>query len=151
MWLVLRHGEAEPLVSTDEARALTDRGREQARKSAMFVRELGLRPVVMSSPLLRARQTAEELMAVLGCQAPLLICPAATPDGDVEETIGYLERSGADCVLLASHMPFVSRFVSWLVDGTRREDYPFPLAGLRVLESGVWLPGQARERDSYFP
>jgi phosphohistidine phosphatase len=55
-----RHGRAEPAGSDDEARRLTAEGSAALRSAAGLWQRLNLRPdVVLSSPLARARQTAE--------------------------------------------------------------------------------------------
>ncbi len=60
LWL-LRHAEAEPHGSReDSARRLTERGERQARVAGVALARIGLRfDAVLSSPKVRARQTAE--------------------------------------------------------------------------------------------
>jgi phosphohistidine phosphatase len=59
--LIVRHAEAAP-GDPDELRTLTDGGREQARELGKRLRNEGVRPdAVLSSPLLRARETASAL------------------------------------------------------------------------------------------
>ena len=62
--LLLRHATAEPHGGQpDAARALVEKGWKQAHKAGTFCREHGLVPdLVLSSPLVRARQTAEEFV-----------------------------------------------------------------------------------------
>lgn len=64
----LRHGKAgAPHASHDDERELTDRGRKALRAAAPLWRRLNLRPdVVISSPLVRALQTAEIFCEALG-------------------------------------------------------------------------------------
>ena len=64
----LRHGKASsPQQGDDEARELTKGGRKRLRAAAPLWRRLNLRPdVVITSPLVRARQTAEILCEALG-------------------------------------------------------------------------------------
>jgi phosphohistidine phosphatase len=66
---VIRHGVAEqcgPDWPDDSKRPLTDRGIRQLRQSARGLVRLGVViDVLLSSPLVRARQTAEVLAAVL--------------------------------------------------------------------------------------
>jgi phosphohistidine phosphatase len=82
-----RHGRAEPSQGNDDERQLTEEGAVALRAAAPLWRRLNLRPdVVLTSPLMRARQTAE-----LACQA--LGIPAATVDDRL--------RPGADWADLA--------------------------------------------------
>jgi phosphohistidine phosphatase len=64
----LRHGDAgAPQAGDDDVRKLTKRGKEALRAAAPLWRRLNLRPeVVLSSPLVRAVQTAEIFCEALG-------------------------------------------------------------------------------------
>lgn len=73
----LRHGKAgdhRPGDPTDDARELTDAGVAELRAAAPLWRRLNLRPdMVISSPLPRARRTAELLVEGVGLgRAPIL-------------------------------------------------------------------------------
>jgi phosphohistidine phosphatase len=69
-----RHGRAEPSSSDDEARRLTNEGEAALRAAGPLWQRLNLRPdVVLSSPLIRARQTAELVCAAIGVErTPIL-------------------------------------------------------------------------------
>lgn len=55
----LRHADAEPRTTTDHERKLTPKGLEQAEKVGKFITGCGLLPeIVLTSPVVRARQTA---------------------------------------------------------------------------------------------
>ena len=83
--LLVRHGVTEYSVAKRFAGRsdleLTDAGREQARRTAERVAELGPVDVLISSPLRRTRQTAQHLADRLGL--PVLI-----EDGMVETDFG---------------------------------------------------------------
>lgn len=74
LWLV-RHGESEGNArgrfTENDAVPLTTAGREQAQRTAAFLRPLVRAPRLVSSPYARARQTAEILAAQLGCAIEL--------------------------------------------------------------------------------
>src|SRR5437588_12971001 len=76
--LIVRHAEAAP-GNPDELRPLTPGGRAQARALGDRLREQGLEPdAVVSSPLLRARETAN----ALGLGAPAVdeqLAPGPSP------------------------------------------------------------------------
>ena len=60
--ILLRHGKAEPHghPQGDAARALVPKGEEQSRRAGDFLRAAGILPeIVLTSPLVRAKQTAE--------------------------------------------------------------------------------------------
>src|SRR5437773_12512842 len=73
---LIRHAEAVPHADRNDAdddRPLTDAGRLEARKLGATLAAHGVRfDLVLSSPLPRARQTAEELLNGFGEPAPPL-------------------------------------------------------------------------------
>jgi probable phosphoglycerate mutase len=83
--LLVRHGVTEYSVAKRFAGRsdleLTEAGREQARRAAARVAELGPVDVVVSSPLRRTRQTAQQL-------ADRLELPVLIEDGMVETDFG---------------------------------------------------------------
>jgi phosphohistidine phosphatase len=72
----LRHGKAESRASwaaSDDLRPLTAQGEAEVRRVAAGLAELGVvTDVVVSSPLARARRTAELACEALGAGAPVL-------------------------------------------------------------------------------
>jgi phosphohistidine phosphatase len=125
--LIVRHAEAAP-GDPDALRPLTADGREHARKLGRRLRDRGVAPdAVITSPLLRARQTA----AALGLGEPEIderLAPGATP-GDVREAA--LGRG--DIVLLVGHQPDCGRAVAALAGGPEPK---LPPCGHVVLELG---------------
>ena len=123
--LIVRHAEAEP-GEPDELRTLTPAGHEQARELGNRLREQGVKPdAVVSSPLLRARETAREL----GFGEPEVderLAPGATPL-DVREAAA---RRG-QTVLLVGHQPDCSRAVAVLTGG---DEPAFPPCGHAFVE-----------------
>jgi phosphohistidine phosphatase len=123
--LIVRHAEAasgEP----DDLRPLTTAGREQARSLAERLRADGLVPdAVMTSPLLRARQTADALD--LGTpEVDERLAPGASPE-DVRDAA----RGHGETVLVVGHQPDCGRAAGALA-GT--PEPAFPPCGLAVVE-----------------
>jgi phosphohistidine phosphatase len=123
--VLVRHAEAEA-GEPDELRALTPAGREQARQVGMRLRSEGIEPdAVLTSPLLRARQTAEEL--ALGPAEPVdELAPGAT-----DEVIRTLVAGRGETVVVVGHQPDCGRIAAALGDGI---EPAFPPAGVAVLE-----------------
>jgi phosphohistidine phosphatase len=123
--VLVRHAEAAPGVP-DELRTLTPHGREQARRLGQDLRARGITAdAVVSSPLLRARETAGALG--LGEPEPLdELAPGATED-DVRSAIA----GRGDTVVVVGHQPDCGRIAAALGDGV---EPPFPPAGVAVLE-----------------
>jgi len=123
--LIVRHAEAGP-GSPDELRTLTPAGREQARELGRRLREQGLEPnAVLSSPLLRARETAAAL-ALGEPEADERLAPGATPDAIREAALGRGET-----VLVVGHQPDCGHAVAAFTHGP---EPPFPTCGHVLVE-----------------
>ena len=155
---ILRHGTAEPRRPEldDAARALTDKGRDQCKRVAALLRRLELPEAVVTSPLVRARQTAEEVMRGLRFDAPLRELTALIPGTPVEETALALAAAGERCVLAVGHEPLLSEVVAALVGpGLRLALKKGGLAEIEVESRrpprgtllGVVRPGYLRDED----
>ena len=71
--ILVRHANAlsglEARVNTDAERPLSNEGKQKAAKTAQALKERGIVPqIILTSPLLRAEQTAEILKQTLGGQ-----------------------------------------------------------------------------------
>jgi len=113
IWL-LRHGDAEDGEhKPDDQRELTDKGRAQSRHAGLALKELGVElDACLSSPKLRAEQTAELACGPLGVEVEL---DDRLGGGDFDP----LElAAGRGEVLLVGHEPDFSGAVA-LVTGSR--------------------------------
>ncbi len=125
---LVRHAEAargEP----DHLRPLTAPGRDAARALGARLAAEGARPdVVLSSPLLRALETAAELARALGCavEADERLAPGAT----VETVRAAVAGRGPE-VVVVGHQPDCGHVAAELGGGPEPE---FPPAGVVVLE-----------------
>lgn len=123
--LIVRHAEAAP-GKPDELRELTPAGREQARTLGRRLREQRLAPdAILSSPLLRARETA----SALGLGEPVVderLSPGASAD-DVRDAV----RGRGETVLVVGHQPDCGR-VAAALSGTGAP--PFPPCGHVLVE-----------------
>src|SRR3979490_1851578 len=123
--LIVRHAEAAP-GSPDELRPLTAEGREHARELGERLRAQGIEPdAVVSSPLLRARETA----AALGLGDPELderLPPPATPHDVRDVAVGRGET-----VVVVGHQPDCGRAAAALTGGPEPS---FPPAGHALVE-----------------
>ena len=106
--LIVRHAEAAS-GSPDELRPLTPAGREHARSVGARLRDEGFAAdAVVSSPLLRARETAE----ALGLGAPEIderLAPGATPFDVRDAAAGRGET-----VVVVGHQPDCGKAVAML-------------------------------------
>ncbi|QEM67348.1 phosphohistidine phosphatase SixA [Geobacter sp. FeAm09] len=117
---VLRHGEAVERTDggDDEWRYLTERGRADVRKVVERVTRCGHKPrLILSSPLVRAVQTAE-IAAQRACRKNrTVIAGPLQPDGDLEElTRHILHQKEAKRVMVVGHEPLLGSLVASLLD-----------------------------------
>ncbi len=125
---LVRHAEAEP-GEPDELRPLTPHGRRQAQElGERFVRRKILPQAVLSSPLLRARQTADAIAVGTGVTAEPdeRLAPGATVD-DVRAAVA----GRGEIVVVVGHQPDCGEISAAITGGPAPE---FPAAGVRELE-----------------
>jgi phosphohistidine phosphatase len=120
---VLRHGQAEPQCTTDEARNLTQKGRMDVAASANnSLEELMRIKEIWASPLVRAQQTAEIVQAILrekGVSVDIKTTSLIEPESHPRAFFQKLQEESVPSVLLASHMPFVGDFLDLFCGGAR--------------------------------
>jgi phosphohistidine phosphatase SixA len=123
---LVRHAHSEP-GEPDELRPLSVRGREQAREVAE--RLASVEPeLVVTSPLLRARETAGAIATATG--AELRVDERLAPGADAEDVLAVVEGAVGPVVAVA-HQPDCSEIAAALGAG----ELEFKTAG--VLEIDV--------------
>lgn len=135
LWLV-RHAPAQEAGDDDAGRALSERGRRRFERVTLGLDALGVEfDHLLTSPLLRARQTAQLIAGHAREEPRVLEALAAAPDAELLAAIGACAGSS---VALVGHEPWLSQLLSWLVLGSR--DAP---AGLAFKKGGLaWLSGE---------
>jgi phosphohistidine phosphatase len=119
--LIMRHGEAAPMQVNDESRALTERGINQAKEMAWWLKGHFKPQAALISPYIRAQQTAQQVLA-LNDISYVEICKDVIPTGNAAFAIDYLEtlmslNAELDVWLIVAHMPIVSYLVEQLCPG----------------------------------
>lgn len=122
MELVLfRHGIAAPREThqgPDAARELTEQGRVRTRAAARGLAALGVSPqLVLASPLVRARQTGEVLVDVLGVRRGVEIVDELTPGALVGQVLTRLDAVTAGTLICVGHAPDLDLLARALLDG----------------------------------
>lgn len=115
--LILRHGKAEDFNRDGDAgRALVDKGREQARRAARLVKGTKWLPeIVLTSPLVRARQTADEFCEAAGVPGAVIqgwLACGMSPERALKELAGFCEF---ERVAIVGHEPDFSALIEWLL------------------------------------
>jgi phosphohistidine phosphatase SixA len=125
---LVRHADAAP-GQPDELRRLSNEGRAEARKLGERLAADGVHPdAVLTSPLLRARETGAEVARLTGVDVRVddRLAPGATAE-DVRGAIaGWGER-----VVVIGHQPDCSRIAAALTGG---DEPTFPPAGMIVID-----------------
>jgi len=141
---ILRHGQAEPQSTTDEARNLTAQGRaDVAAITGSSLIDLHLINEIWASPLVRAQQTAQIVQEVLHAQGQYVAIkttPLIIPDGDVVGLFEALQSSSAQSILLASHQPFVGDLLDRLC-GQASGFHPMNTSSLACVDVSVAADG----------
>lgn len=142
---VVRHGIAEdggPDLA-DEARRLTDEGREEFGRVVEGLGVLGVRlDRIFTSPLVRARETAELLRSGIRGPAPEPM-PDLAPGGSLDRVFRSLDGAG-DRVALVGHEPSLGFLVSAALFGEPTDATPLRKGGVACLRfSGPPRPGRA--------
>ena len=136
---LIRHAEAAALgdasITRDADRPLTDAGRHQCEAMARALKKLNIRlDALISSPLLRAKQTCETLIGGL---------PDPKPASHILEEIGFevrpkvivkfVEDLELETVAVVGHQPGLSRFAAWLI-GSKKAQLDIAKAGLARIQ-----------------
>ncbi|MCS7079602.1 MAG: phosphohistidine phosphatase SixA [Chloracidobacterium sp.] len=147
----MRHGIAHELGAdgsrSDAERTLTNEGRANTRAAARAMARLELDiDAIWTSPLARARQTAEIVAETLQKTQLMEEMAELALGGGPERVVGALTRlSRGTGVLLVGHEPDLSRLVAYLVWGGLDADHvAFKKGGLCRVDCPFGLrPGKA--------
>ncbi|MEP6871995.1 MAG: histidine phosphatase family protein [Anaerolineaceae bacterium] len=99
----------------DDLRPLTPEGAKRFRQAARGLGLLVTPQVILTSPLVRARQTAEILMDVF--RLPNLHVSDSLAHGDHASLLRDVAELEAQTVLVVGHEPYISGLLSYLVAG----------------------------------
>ncbi len=145
----LRHGIAvergAPGFETDASRQLTPKGRRQLHKVTAAIRVMNVRfDMILSSPLVRARQTAEIVATDLKLKKRLVLADELKPGGDAKKLIRKITASKPlpENLLLVGHEPDLSGLISTFVAGRPDAGFALKKGGLAKLETEKLRAGQ---------
>ncbi len=121
----MRHGIAAPAARSglpmDRQRSLTARGKNRIRKIAAAMKAMGLSfDCILTSPLRRARQTADMVAKVLPARDKLILTgtlAAGRREGAVLKFLAGMKPRPKN-VLLVGHEPQLSGLISLCLTGT---------------------------------
>lgn len=143
---IVRHASAEDAEAggDDHSRRLTRKGR---RRFARLVRRLAAAgmevDLVASSPLVRARETADILAAELPGRPPIEVVDALAPGSDWQALVEWTVRRDAARVAWVGHAPCVGRLVALSIgDGSAAVRMQKGAVAAIALDDGPGQPGE---------
>lgn len=122
---LIRHADAlaigERGITDDAERPLSDQGESEALEIGKTLHKRGIAlEKIVTSPLLRARQTTDFLLKSWDGPAPQVhVCDDLTPDAKPRKVAKYLRKLGGERVALVGHLPHIALCAAWLLGGKK--------------------------------
>ena len=134
---LIRHAIAVEEYEDDSQRPLTDKGKKKMRSIAKGLRALGVEfDLILSSPYVRAAETAEILADVFKMKKEVKFSENLTPSGDPNLLITELsEVSNVDSIAVVGHEPFLSALIGLLVAENANADITLKKGGVCSLSA----------------
>jgi phosphohistidine phosphatase len=146
---ILRHGIAvepgTPGFENDADRPLIPKGERRIRSAAAAMKKSELSfDLILSSPFIRAKQTAEIVASELKLKKRLEFFDGLISGGNPKALIHALNelKPAPENILLVGHEPYLSRLISLLVSGGADAAIEMKKGGLCKLEAGALRHGQ---------
>jgi phosphohistidine phosphatase len=121
---LIRHGIAEERGEAwpdDSRRPLSEEGMSRLRKEARGLVHLGVTfDVVLTSPLVRARQTADTVAGAFSSRPAIVVIESLGPNGSAQAVLSDLEKQARGTrIALVGHEPGIGELAARLA-GSRR-------------------------------
>ena len=125
---LIRHGQAEDRGEKwpdDATRPLSESGTRRMRRAAKGLARLGVNlDVVLTSPLVRAQQTAQIVAAAFEPAPTVVGVSSLAPDGNFTGLLADLQKhAGHSRIALVGHEPSLGEFASRLTKARRRFEF----------------------------
>ena len=142
---IMRHGIAGdrgPEYPDDTKRPLTPEGRKKLREAVAGLAKLGVElDWIVSSPLVRARETAEIVADCLGGRPPLDLSDTLSPGGEPEGLIKFLAKQPSRTrVLVSGHEPDLGELAARLIGAGRHVRFAFKKGGCCLITFDEFPP-----------
>lgn len=142
---LIRHGIAadRQAYANDEDRPLTKVGHQKTQKVAQQLLEIGVQfDQILTSPLVRAQQTAKILQAA-GLSSQLEIFASLAPGGAIQDWVNWLlqwrSHAPRNSLAVVGHQPNLGNWAETLVWGGTKQKLMVKKAGM----IGIKLPETA--------
>jgi phosphohistidine phosphatase len=138
---IIRHAiavdEGKSDYESDSQRPLTDKGRKKMRQIAKSLHNLGVEfDLILSSPYVRARETAEILADAFKMKKKILFSDNLVPLGNPELLITEMnEKYSVDSIAVVGHEPHLSALVGLLAAESGKIDVTLKKGGVCYLSA----------------
>jgi len=138
---IIRHtiavDEGTSDYESDSERPLTDKGRKKMRQIAKGLHNLGVEfDLILSSPYVRARETAEILADVFKMKKKIVFSDNLIPMGNPELLITEInEKYSVDSMAVVGHEPHLSTLVGLLAAENAKIDVTLKKGGVCYLSA----------------
>jgi phosphohistidine phosphatase len=142
---LMQHGQAVPETENPE-QPLSREGVAQVQASAAAMKKLGIAPdLIVCSPKKRSRQSAA--LVAEGVNYPysdIVETEAVKPAAPADDAVSFLRQNPAcTSVLIAGHLPSLTRIASLLLGGDSPVRLRFENGGLCRIDTDSLTPGTA--------
>lgn len=120
---LIRHADALALgergITDDAERPLSEQGEDQVRALAQGLKSKGVQlDAIISSPLVRAKQTADLLLRDWSPAPPEMhVCDALLPEAKPRRLMKFLKGLKGERIALVGHVPHLPYLAAWLIGG----------------------------------
>ena len=137
---LVRHGIAAPREDyhDDEKRPLTNQGRQKTAQVAERLLSVGIEfDLILSSPLIRASQTAQILQQI-GLSKSIDTYSPLKPEGDIDQWLTWLQswqlQNANGTLALVGHQPNLGNWAETLIWGTVKQQIVVKKSGIIGLQ-----------------
>jgi phosphohistidine phosphatase len=145
---LLRHATASDVAPSDAERKLTREGEAEARTAGLALAELGVKPShVLSSPLVRARQTAEIAARAMKFRGDIELLDELTNGTSTPALLKVLQSySPGEEILLVGHMPSLSEHLAAIIGSKSPQGLPLGKGSVACVDGDEMRPGRGQLR-----
>lgn len=148
--LILRHGQAGTRSHSlaDHKRPLTSQGRQEVEDLSQGLKSLAIKfDAIFTSPLVRAKQTAEIVAKSMKFSGKIQVIDSLKPEGNKLEFYSLLSKLKQDSkILVVGHEPYLSDMISEAISesGCKINLKKAGLAKIKILSTLPKIKGDLR-------
>jgi phosphohistidine phosphatase len=144
---LIRHADAAPTGPNGEdgPRPLTELGHTQARALAAALVKMKVSfGAIITSPLIRARETTDELLGVFSDpKPPVSVFDEIGFEVRPAKIVKFLKKQPGQIVAIVGHQPGLSRFAAWMI-GSKKAQLDLEKAGYAKIVCDEWKKGEGK-------